>query len=89
MKRICSWCKGVIDEGQPSDVTATWGMCSACKSVLNGEMAEVERLQEVYGRFPCAVCPRDGSPYRMTRHGNRQSLFVRCAGCGLRWIVEA
>jgi hypothetical protein len=88
LKRICGWCNRLIDEGT-ADGAVTWGICEFCKSTLEGQISEVERLQSEYaGRFPCINCPRDGFPYRLVDNGHRRSLYLRCSGCGVRWIME-
>jgi hypothetical protein len=91
VKRVCSWCRIVIDAGLTDDVGqyagfVTHSICPACIARIDAQIAAVKDVDVV---FSCPNCPAVASPYKVTVHGTHRMIYVRCAGCDLTWIEEA
>jgi hypothetical protein len=85
MTRICSWCHAVLEENE-SAATVTHSICTRCIAKID---AQIQAAARVDLTFPCPNCPQSAAPYRVVSSGERRTLYVRCYGCNLSWMVDA
>ena len=45
MKRVCAWCKKILDPGKDGDMI-THGQCEVCQNIMIKELKEMEKKNE-------------------------------------------
>jgi hypothetical protein len=92
--RVCNWCGVVIAEAATEGSAryagaVTHSICSLCIAKVDAEIAAIAAVKDVNITFPCPNCPAEAVPYKVTWRGRQRVIYVRCAGCRLKWIEEA
>jgi hypothetical protein len=87
MRRRCDWCSAVLEQDEAAaPAMVIHSICPRCIAKID---AQIRAAAQIDLTLPCPSCPQSAILYRVVSIGEHRTLYVRCNGCSLSWMVEA